>query len=193
MGGDGDNGVKAIPHFVVGSNDRQQFCRLHGVDLVDAEDGGDALLLHTLDQRQLGSAHMGNGLHQQQGAVHIAEAGGNNLHHVFTQSGLGLVQTRSVHQDILGVVTVHNAVNAVTGGLCLVGHDSDLLAHQGVGQAGFTHIGAAADGDHGYIFDFRHKVILNFLDFEQFYLFSPPGVRRSQGAIHLSQAVPGDT
>ena len=53
---------------------------------------------------------------------------------------------RSIHK--LGVAVVHHAVNAVAGGLGLVGHDGDLLAHQSVGQAGLTHIGSAANGDH---------------------------------------------
>ena len=169
VGRDGNDGIKAVPHFVISSNDGQQLGGLHGVDLVDAENGGNALFLHTLDQSQFGSAHMGNGLHQQQCAVHITQTGGDNLHHVLTQRRLGLVQTRSIHQDILGVVTVHNAVDPVAGGLCLVGHDGDLLAHQCVGQAGLAHVGAAANSDHCYIFDFRHKVILNFLVFEHFY------------------------
>ena len=115
------------------------------------------LLLDALNEGQLRAAHMGDGLHQQQGAVHVGEAGGDDLHHILSQGGFGLVEAGGVQQDILGVLPVHHAVDAVPGGLGLVGDDGDLFAHQGVGQAGFAHVGAAADGDHSNVFDVRHR------------------------------------
>ena len=56
-------------------------------------------------------------------------------------------------RDILGVLPVYHAVDAVPGGLGLVGDDGDFLAHQGVGQAGLAHVGPSAHGDHGDVFD----------------------------------------
>ena len=91
---------------------------------------------------------MGNRLHQQQRAVYIRKAGGDNLHHVVAQRGLRPVQTRRIQQNELRIVPVDDAVNAVAGGLGLVGDNSYLLPHQGVGQAGLAHIRPAADGDH---------------------------------------------
>ena len=149
VGGDGNDGVKAVPGLVVGGDDGQQLCLFNGVDLVDAEDGGDMLLLNALDQGQLRAAHMGNGLHQKQGAVHVGEAGGDHLHHIVPQGAFGLVEARGIQQDELGVSPVHHAVDAVAGGLGLVGNDGHLLPHQRVGEAGLAHVGAAADGDHG--------------------------------------------
>ena len=115
------------------------------------------LLLDAADEGQLRSTHMGDGLHQQQRAVHVAEAGGDDLHHIVPQGGLGLVKARGIQQDILGVLPVHHAVDAVPGGLGLVGNDGYLFPHQGVGQAGLTHVRPSADRDHGDIFDFRHR------------------------------------
>jgi hypothetical protein len=156
MGGDGDDGVKAVPGLVIGGNHRQQRRRLHGVDLVDAQNAGDLLLPDAADEGPLRPPHVGDGLHQQKGAVHVAEAGGDHLHHVVPQRGLGPVEARGVQQDELGVPPVHHAVDAVAGGLGLVGDDGHLLPHQGVGEAGLAHIGPSADGDHGHIFDLVH-------------------------------------
>ena len=100
---------------------------------------------------------MGDGLHQQQGAVHVGEAGGDDLHHVVPQGGLGPVQAGGVQEDELGVAPVHHTVNAVPGSLGLVGDDGDFFPHQGVGEAGLAHVGPAADGDHGSFFDVRHR------------------------------------
>ena len=149
MGRNGNDGVKSVPHLVVSRNHRQQLRRLHSVDLVDAQDAGDLFLPDAVDQRLLRSSHMGDGLHQQQRAVHIAEAGGHDLYHVIPQSGLGLVQSRRIQQNVLGVLPIHNAVDPVPGCLGLVGNDGDLFAHQRVGQAGLAHVGPSANGDHG--------------------------------------------
>ena len=148
MGGDRDDGVKAVPFLVVGGDDRQQLRRLHSIDFVDAEDAGNFFLLHPLNQRFFRAAHMGNRLHQQQRAVYIRKAGGDHLHHVVAQRGLRPVQARRIQQNELRIVPVDDAVNAVAGGLGLVGDNSYLLPHQGVGQAGLAHIRPAADGDH---------------------------------------------
>ena len=115
---------------------------------------------------------MGDRLHQQQRALHAAQALPHHLDHVVAQPGAGLVQTRCVQQNELGVTPVHHAVNAVAGGLGLVRNDGDLLAHQRVGQAGLAHVGPSAYRDHRRFRNVFHQVILNFLSFELFvYLF----------------------
>ena len=157
VGGDGQDGIEAVPDLVIGGDHRQQLRRLHSVDLVDAQDAGELFFPDAVDQGLLRGAYMGDGFHQQKGAVHVGEAGGDHLHHILSQGVTGLVEARSVQQDELGVPPLHHAVNTVVGGLGLVGDDSDLLPHQGVGQAGLAHIGPSADGDHGDIFDFRHR------------------------------------
>ena len=63
------------------------------------------------------------------------------------------METGSVQQDVLGVPPVHHAVDAVPGGLGLVGDDGDFFAHQGVGQAGLAHVGPSADRNHGDVLD----------------------------------------
>ena len=157
-GGDGDNGVKPGIHGTVGGNNLQQVVLfLHGVDLVDAQHAGQVLLLDALEQDLLRLPHMGDGLHQQQGGLHLLQALPHHLHHIVPQPGTGLVQARGVQQHILGVSPVHHAVNPVTGGLGLVGDDGDLLPHQGVGEAGLAHVGPSADGDHGGFRDVVHR------------------------------------
>ena len=149
VGGDRDDSVKTVPRLIVGGDHRQQLRRLYGVDLVDAEDTGNLFLFDPLNQRLFRGAHMGDGFHQQQRAVHVCQTGGDDLHHVIAQSGFGLVQARRIQQDELGIAPVYDAVDPIPGGLRLVGNDGDLFAHQCVGQAGFAHIGPAADGNHG--------------------------------------------
>ena len=92
---------------------------------------------------------MGDGLHKQQRGLHIGQTFAHDLDHIVAQTGAGLVQTRRIQQHKLRIAAVDHAVNAVACGLRLVGHNGDLLAHQGVGQAGLAHIGPAADGNHG--------------------------------------------
>ena len=171
-GGDGDDGVEPVIRLAVRGDDLQQCVLLfHRVDLVDAQHAGQPLLPDALDQNALRLAHMGDGLHQQQRALHVAQALPHHLHHVVAQTAAGLVQARGVQQHVLGAVPIHHAVNAVAGGLGLVRHDGDLLAHQCIGQAGLAHVGPSAHGNHGsfrYVF---HQVILNFLSFEQFFVY----------------------
>ena len=163
MGGDGDDGVKAVPGLAVSRDHRQQLRRFHRVNLVDAQNTGDFLLPDPVDQGLFRASHVGNGFHQQQRAVHITEAGGNHFHHIVPQGGLGPVKARGVQQNILGVLPVDHAVDPVAGGLGLVGDNGHFLSHQGVGKAGFAHVWPAADRDHGGVFDIVHQVILNFL------------------------------
>ena len=170
--GDGDDGIEAVIRLTVRRDDLQQrLLLLHRVDLVDTQHAGQMLLLNTLEQHPLRLSHMGDGLHQQQRALHVAQALPHHLHHVVAQTAAGLVQTRRIQQDILGIAPVHHAVNAVAGGLGLVRHDGDLLAHQRVGQTGLAHIGPSAYGDHRRFRNFFHQVILNFLSFEHFCIF----------------------
>ena len=58
------------------------------------------------------------------------------------------MKSRRVEQHVLRVAAVHHAVDAVARGLGLVGDDGDLLAHKGVGQAGFADVRPSADSDH---------------------------------------------
>ena len=148
--GDRDNGVETVVYLAVGGDHRQQVLLfLHGVDLVDAQHRRKLLLLNAPQQNALRLAHMGNGLHQQQRALHGAETFPHHLHHVVAQTAAGLVQARCVQQHELGVAPVHHAIDAVAGGLGLLGYNGDLFAHQRVGQAGLAHIGPSAHGDHG--------------------------------------------
>ena len=148
-GGDGNDGIKAVIGRAVRRDDLQQgLLFLYRVDLVDAQHAGQLLLPDALQKDLLRLAHMGDGLHQQQRALHVAEALPHHLDHIVPQPGTGLVQARRIQQHILGITPVHHAVNAITGGLGLVRNNVDLLAHQGVGQAGLAHIGPSAHGDH---------------------------------------------
>ena len=148
-GGNGDDGVEAVPGLAVGGDDGEELRGLHGVDFVDGQDAVESFLPYPVNEGLFRPAHMGDGLHQEQGAVHVGEAGGDDLDHVVPQGGLGPVEARGVQEDELGVLPVDHAVDAVPGGLGLVGDDGDFLPHQGVGQAGLAHVGPSADGDHG--------------------------------------------
>ena len=178
MGRDGNDGVKAVPNLIVCRNHRQQLRRLHGVNLVDAQHAGNPLFPNAVNQGLLRRAHMGNGLHQQQCAVHVGKAGGHHLDHVLAQGGTGLVEAGRIHQDILGILPVHHTVDPVPGGLGLVGDNGHLLPHQGVGQAGLAHIGPSAHGNHRDIFDLTHRSSSTF--FEHFYLL-PAGLTTAAG------------
>ena len=65
-----------------------------------------------------------------------------------------------IHEDILDILTGHDAADAVTGGLGLVGNDGDLLANEEIRQSGLAHIGAATNGDHC---SFRFHIYLLFI------------------------------
>ncbi len=148
MGGDGNDCAESVPGLVVRRDYRKQRRRLHGIDLVDGQNAGDLLIPDTANQILFRASHMGDWFHQQQGAVHIAEAGGNDLDHIVPQRGFRTVQPRRVHKDELGAVPVQHAVDTVPGGLGLVGDDGDFLPHQRVGQAGFSHVRPSADSNH---------------------------------------------
>ena len=157
-GGNGHNGGKPVVCFAVGGNHRQQVVLFgHGVNFVDAQNARQLLLLNTLQQNLLRLAHMSNRLHQQQRTLHICQAFPHHLHHIISQPGAGLVQAGGVQQHKLGVPPVHHAVNAVAGGLGLVGYDGNFLPHQSVGEAGLAHIGPSADGNHRGFCNVTHR------------------------------------
>ena len=166
-GGDGDDGVEIRVDLAVCGDDRQQIVlALHGADLIDAQYAGQLLLPDALEKDLLRLSHVGDGLHQQQGGLHTGQTLPYDLHHIVPQPGAGLVQARRIQQDELGVAPVHYTVDAVSGGLGLVGDDGDLLTHQGVGETGLAHVGPSAHGDHSGFGDgvfLIHKVILSFL------------------------------
>ena len=136
-------------------HDGEQLLLLHRVDLVDDQHGGDVQLLDAPDQLRLRPADVGDRLHQQKHRVHVGHALLDHLHHVVPQAGAGLVQAGGVQEDELAALPVHHRADAVAGGLGLVGDDGDLLAHQGVGQGGLTHVGAAHDADHSGFSNFH--------------------------------------
>ena len=132
--------------------------------------------LDLVDELPLGAAHVGDGFHQQKDAVHVGHALLHHVHHVVPQAVGRLVEAGGVHEDELTVPTGENGADAVAGGLGLVADDGDLLPHQGVGQGGLTHVGAAADGDDTAALDLHR-----FLH------------RRLQGPVQLLvPGIPGD-
>ena len=178
LGGDGHDGIEVVD-LAVGINDRQQLGLFHGVDLVDDQDRGDLHALDLLDEFLLGAAHIGDGLHQQEDAVHVGHALLDHVHHVVAQAVGCLVEAGGIHEDELAVPTGEDGADAVAGGLGLVADDGDLLTHQGVGQGGLAHVGTAADG--------QDAAALDLL----FLLTKEGGL---QGLVQvLVPAVPGDT
>ena len=147
LGGDGDDGIK-LGGLGVDSDDFQQLVLLHGVDLVDGQDGGAAGALDLLDQTLFLGTDGGDGLDNQNGGVHISDGLTDGVDHVVAQLGAGAVVAGGVDKDELGIAAGDDAADAVTGGLGLVGNDGDLLADQIVGQGGLTDVGTAGNGNH---------------------------------------------
>ena len=161
FGGDGQDGVEAVG-LGVGVHDGQQGFLFHGVDLVDDQHRGDVQAFDACDELRFRTADVGDGFHQQQHRVHVGHALLDHVDHVVAQLGAGLVEAGSVHEDELAVVPVDHGADTVAGGLGLVGHDGDFLAHQRVGQGGLAHIGPAHNRDHAGFFDF-HRLSSTFL------------------------------
>ena len=147
FGGDGHNGLK-IRRLGVFGDDLQQGVLLHGIDLVDDQNGRAAACLNFFNQALLLRANGGNGLYHQQRQVHIRNRFLSYVHHIVAQLGSGPVEARGVDEDVLGVALGDDAADAVSGGLGLIGNDGDFFTYQVVRQCGLTHIGPSADGDH---------------------------------------------
>ena len=156
FGGNGHDGVPVVGGAIHGHH-RQQLFLLDGVNLIDDQHGGGAQGLDAADELLFGGADAVHRLHQQHHAIHVRHGLAHHLHHVVAQTSAGLVQTGGVHKDELGVTPVEHRTDAVTGGLGLGGDNGDLLPHQGVGQGGLAHVGAAHDGDNSAFLDLRHS------------------------------------
>ena len=146
-GGDGHHRVEVIRAAVHLDDLQQLFLLLQGVRLVDSQHGRTAQGLDPGDQLPLRLPHMGDGLHQQQDAVHPGYALFHHVHHVVPQTGPGTVEAGGVHKDELALPPVFDAADAVPGGLGLVGNNGHFLPHKGVGQGGLAHVGPSADGN----------------------------------------------
>ena len=146
--GDGNDGVEGIG-LTVGRDDGEQVVlALDGIDLVDAKNCRQVRGLDLFDELRFWNADMRHRLDEQQHRVHVRDRLARDFHHIVAKAVARLVEARRIKQYILRVAAVHHAVDAVARGLGLVGDDSDLLAHKGVGQAGFTDVRPSADGDH---------------------------------------------
>ena len=147
--GDGENAVEIIRLAVSGNNGEQVVLFCNGVDLVDAQNGGQARLPDLLDQLLLGDADVRHRLDEQSDEVHVRDGIARDLHHVVAQTAARLVKARGVEQDELRIALGHDAVDAVARGLRLIGDNGDLLADERVGQAGLADVRTSAEGDHG--------------------------------------------
>ena len=152
-GRDRDHGGELMG-LPVGLDDLQQLLLvLQGVHLVDDQHRGAAQGLDAGDELRLRAADVGDGLHQQHDRVHVGHALLHHVHHVVPQAGACLVQARRIQKDELALPPVQNGADPVPGGLGLVGDDGHLLPHQGIGQGGLAHVGAAYNRDHSRFFD----------------------------------------
>ena len=147
LGAEGHHGGKLHLSGVPG-NDCQERLLLHRVDFVDDQNDWLPGLAQLLQQSLLLRPYVGNGLHHQKDGIHLGYRLPGDAYHVVTQLGSGLVEAGGIHKDKLELTPVYNAADAVPGGLGLVGYNGHLLPHQPVGQGGFSHIGAACNGDH---------------------------------------------
>ena len=121
----------------------------NGVDLVDAQNGGQTRLPDLLDQLLLGDADVRHRLDEQSDEVHVRDGIARDLDHVVAQTAARLVKARGIEQDELRIALGHDAVDAVARGLRLIGDNGDLLADERVGQAGLADVRTPAEGDHG--------------------------------------------
>ena len=134
--------------FGIPGNDRQKRVLLHSINLVDYQNHRFPGLAQLLQQRLLLGAQVCNGFHHQKDGVHLGHRLPGDIHHVIAQLGPGLMKPGGIHKNKLSFAPVYNAADAVPGGLGFVRYNGHLFPHQPVGQGGFSHIGAACDGDH---------------------------------------------
>ena len=126
---------------------------LQGVRLVDDQHRGALQSLDAVHQLPFRLPDVGNGLHQQHNRIHIGHRLPHHVDHIISQAGTGLVEARGIHKDKLTLPPGEYAADAVAGGLRLIGDDGHLLPHQGIDQGGFSHIGAAAEGNNSRFFN----------------------------------------
>ena len=143
LGADGDDGV--IAAISEGGDQRQQLLRLQQIDLVQQQHLRHLLAGHILHNGTVVLAHLSR-IYQHHHAVHAVHRFTDRLHHVVTQLGAGRVNTGGIQEYHLPVIAGHHAHDTVSGSLGTVGHDGNLLAHQGIHQGGLTHVGTANNG-----------------------------------------------
>ena len=139
LGRDRDNMVKTAKFLDLLFAGFQRGKIIEQIDLID-DSNRRAAFLQGLDHGQLRVGQLPGRLKQHHGHVNVFQAGGSGLGHAGVQLVAGGVDAGRVHQHILHRAFGDNAGDAAAGRLRLLGHDSDLLAHKVVGQAGFAHV-----------------------------------------------------
>ena len=159
LGGNGNNGIEACL-LGIDRNHFQQLLLLHGIDLIDGKNRRTVAALDFLQQTLLLGTDGGDGLHHQNGQIHIGNGIPGHIHHIVAQLGAGAMVAGGIHKDKLGVFPGDDAADPVSGGLGFIGNDGDLFADQKVRQGGLAHVGPSGNGNHsGFRFHILSPVI----------------------------------
>ena len=132
----------------IDSHHFQQLFLFNGIDFIDHQHRRRATGRNLANQLLLLGTDVGDGLHQQEGGVHVSHGFLHHVDHIVAQLGSGLVESGGVQEHQLRLPAGQNAADPVAGGLGLIGYNGDFFPHNGVCQSGLAHVGPPGNGNH---------------------------------------------
>ena len=126
--------------------------------LIDYKDHRFSALFEFLNDRLLTGSNESAGLYQPQNHVNLFKSTLGHLGHIFAKLILGVVYTRCIQKNHLTFIISIDCHDLISGGLGLIGCNSNLLPYHMVHKCRFTHIWAAYQSDKTCL-----KIILHFI------------------------------
>src|SRR6185369_15482480 len=130
-----------------GFDHRKELWFWQAIDFVQDEDGLALEALRFFEEHGIAQGTDGGGVDHEEKEVDAFESGGDFVHHLATESGVGVVKAGRVDENDLTFGSGNDALDAVAGGLRLGGDDGDFLADEAVEERGFAGVRAADDSD----------------------------------------------
>ena len=122
---------------------RKDLLFFHCIDLINDQNDRHANALELLCNVALTGSNEGRRLNQPHNCIHLFQGTLCNGYHILSKLILRLMDTRRIQKNDLSLLTGIDCLDAVSGGLGLLGCDRDLLADQMVHQGRFPNVRAA--------------------------------------------------
>ena len=156
-----------ITYLTVGINSRKYFLFRYSIDLIDDQNHRHSDSLKLFCYMSLPCSDKGTWLHQPHNGIHFLQCSFCHLDHIFSQLVFCFMDTRSIKEYDLSLITGIDCLDTVSGCLWFLGCNGDLLTDQMVHQSRLSYIWTTDDR-----YKSGFKIFVHFVLFLINYYFS---------------------